>query len=373
MATRRIKDAKDLSTNELIYFKSHAKATFMSDGSTVEDTINNINLLDYIKKNELSLVATTGSFNDLIDAPSIPQAVFETTVANWGFTKNTGTYSKPTGGIPKSDLHTSIQDSLSKADTALQSETYKGTVTGVKINGSTKTQSNGIVDLGTVITSHQSLSGKQDLLVSGTNIKTINGQSILGNGNLVISGGASSGSSDSSPAYPEINHGTTNTTFTLNSNTFYIWDEVVSLTLSLNDPISGITNEYIFQFSSGETAPSLTLPAYVKWVNDEIPVFDSNKVYQISILNNFASCLQFPRVIIKTLELFNGNYKVASIQYEDGMTWRQFVTSSYNDGSFTVSGNSVDINNWYSIQCNGSYSIADIIISDKDTYKVYSA
>ena len=72
MATRRIKDAKDLSTNELIYFKSHAKATFMSDGSTVEDTINNINLLDYIKKNELSLVATTGSFNDLIDAPSIP-------------------------------------------------------------------------------------------------------------------------------------------------------------------------------------------------------------------------------------------------------------------------------------------------------------
>ena len=372
MTTRRIKDAKDLSTNELIYFKSHAKATFMSDGSTVEDTINNINLLDYIKKNELSLVATTGSFNDLIDAPSIPQAVSETTVANWGFTKNTGTYSKPTGGIPKSDLHTSIQDSLTKADTALQSETYRGTVTGVKINGSTKTQSNGIVDLGTVITSHQSLSGKQDLLVSGTNIKTINGQSILGNGNLVISGENTSGPSNSSSAYSEINHGTTNTTFTLNSNTFYIWDEVVNLTLSLSDPISGIANEYIFQFSSGETAPSLTLPAYVKWVNDEIPVFDSNKVYQISILNNFASCLQFPRVIIKTLELFDGNYKVASIQYEDGMTWRQFVTSSYNDGSFTVSGNGVDIDNWYSIYCNGSYSIADMIISDKDTYKVYS-
>lgn len=40
MATRKIKDAKDLSTNELIYFKGHAKATYMSDGRTVEDAIN---------------------------------------------------------------------------------------------------------------------------------------------------------------------------------------------------------------------------------------------------------------------------------------------------------------------------------------------
>lgn len=42
MATRKVKDAKDLSTNELIYFKGHAKATFMSDGKSVEDAINNI-------------------------------------------------------------------------------------------------------------------------------------------------------------------------------------------------------------------------------------------------------------------------------------------------------------------------------------------
>lgn len=42
MATRKIKDAKDLTTNELIYFKGHAKATYMSNGMTVEDAINNI-------------------------------------------------------------------------------------------------------------------------------------------------------------------------------------------------------------------------------------------------------------------------------------------------------------------------------------------
>jgi hypothetical protein len=33
--------------------------------------------------------------------------------------------------------------------------------------------------------------GKQDKLVSGTNIKTINGESLLGEGNIVISGGES--------------------------------------------------------------------------------------------------------------------------------------------------------------------------------------
>lgn len=39
---RKIKDAKDLSTNELIYFKGHAKATYMSDGRNVEEAINQI-------------------------------------------------------------------------------------------------------------------------------------------------------------------------------------------------------------------------------------------------------------------------------------------------------------------------------------------
>lgn len=42
MANRKIKDAKDLTTNELVYFRGHAKATYMSNGATVEDAINNI-------------------------------------------------------------------------------------------------------------------------------------------------------------------------------------------------------------------------------------------------------------------------------------------------------------------------------------------
>ena len=41
------------------------------------------------------------------------------------------------------------------------------------------------------------LNGKQDKLVSGTNIKTINGESILGNGNITISGGSGANIDDS--------------------------------------------------------------------------------------------------------------------------------------------------------------------------------
>lgn len=140
-----------------------------------------------------------------------------------------GTYTKPSTGIPKSDLASGVQASLDKADTALQKHqdisgkvdntaagadsllskitnswtatptdnTYfirqdtssknefgrvkfstlwsyikskveslgytknTGTITGIKMNGASKGTS-GVVDLGTVITAHQDISGKQD-------------------------------------------------------------------------------------------------------------------------------------------------------------------------------------------------------------------
>lgn len=104
-----------------------------------------------------------------------------------------------------SDLDT-IRSGAAKGATALQSETYRGTVTGVKVNGSTKNPSNGIVDIGTVITSHQDISGKQDKITdldtirSGASkgatalqehqpLKTINGESIVGSGDIAIEGG----------------------------------------------------------------------------------------------------------------------------------------------------------------------------------------
>ena len=116
--------------------------------------------------------------------PTIPSTVTESTVSGWGFTKNTGTYSKPSGGIPKTDLASAVQTSLGKADTALQSytEQYKGTVTGVKVNGSTKSPSSGTVDIGNVVTSVK-VNGSTYSPSSGVvDLGTISGEGSSGGG-----------------------------------------------------------------------------------------------------------------------------------------------------------------------------------------------
>lgn len=46
----------------------------------------------------------SGNYNDLTNKPTIPDAVTESTVSGWGFTKNTGTYVKPSDGIPAADI-----------------------------------------------------------------------------------------------------------------------------------------------------------------------------------------------------------------------------------------------------------------------------
>lgn len=85
-----------------------------------------IDLTSYAKKNEVP-TKTSQITNDsgfLTSHQDISgkqdKATLEADVAAKGFTKNTGTYSKPAGGIPKSDLAAAVQTSLGKADTALQ-------------------------------------------------------------------------------------------------------------------------------------------------------------------------------------------------------------------------------------------------------------
>lgn len=142
MSIRKIKDAKDLNNNELIYFKSHAKATYMSNGSTVEDAINNIkangggggniDLSDYETKVE--------SQNKLQEAKSYTDTAIANLVDSAPETLNT-----------LNELAVAIQDNEDVVEAL-----------------------------------NQSIGSKQDKLISGTNIKTVNGQSLLGNGDLEI-------------------------------------------------------------------------------------------------------------------------------------------------------------------------------------------
>ena len=118
---------KGLSTNDYTA-AAKAKVDAIPASPKYTDTVYD----DTAVKNRLTAVENeiagigagssfSGSYNDLTDKPAIPEAVTEATVSGWGFTKNTGTYSKPAGGIPKTDLASAVQTSLGKADSALQS------------------------------------------------------------------------------------------------------------------------------------------------------------------------------------------------------------------------------------------------------------
>ena len=179
-----IKDAKIANGVITLGSNTITPLTEHQDITGKQDKITSTNKLDY------SLLSNT---------PTIPSEVTESTVSGWGFTKNSGTYSKPSTGIPKTDLASEVQTSLGKADSALQSYTEtdpvfsasaaagikstditnwngktsnKGTVTSVavKMNNTTKgtVTSSGTIDLGTVITEHQDISGKQDKLTTQT-------------------------------------------------------------------------------------------------------------------------------------------------------------------------------------------------------------
>lgn len=104
-----------------------------------------------------------------------------------------------------------------------------------------------------------------------------------------------------SGAYAEVNHGTSDTTFALTPNTFHVWDEVASLDLSFAEEQAGVANEYLFQFTSGATATTLTLPDSIKWANDVAPTIAENKIYQISVLKGLGSVLEFNNKNISSL------------------------------------------------------------------------
>ena len=179
--------------------------TVITDISGKQDAITNSNKLAASLIEGLATVATTGDYRSLSNTPDIP---VETTVAGWGFTKNTGTVTcvkmnntqlYPSGGII--NLGTVVTDISGKQDVITNSNKlaaslvdglatvattgdYRslsntpdipvestvqgwgftknaGTITSVMMNNQVVATS-GIANLGTVITAHQDISGKED-------------------------------------------------------------------------------------------------------------------------------------------------------------------------------------------------------------------
>ena len=118
---------------------------------------------DITGKPEFAEVATSGSYNDLTNKPTIPDVsnlATKAEIADMETRSHAAATYATKGEIP------SLEGYLTETEA---SETY-----------ATK----------------QEVSSKQDQLVSGTNIKTINGQTLLGEGNIEIQGGISDAPSD---------------------------------------------------------------------------------------------------------------------------------------------------------------------------------
>lgn len=79
----------------------------------------------------------------------------------------------------------------------------------------------------------------------------------------------------------------TSTTKTISPNIYYKWGEVAELNITLGDAANDdIFNEYMIEFISGATPTNLVLPADLKY--EEKLVIESNKIYQIDIINNIV-------------------------------------------------------------------------------------
>lgn len=130
---------------------------------------------------------------------------------------------------------------------------------------------------------------KQDTLVSGETIKTINGESILGSGNITISGGGGASGSAQLPA----NYISSNVAqgCIIPSGKVTIFSipqtEGVTMRLSTVDMESGKDSAWVIRFSIGadntgvyvvESEDNFSL----KWANGIAPTFENGKYYEMS-------------------------------------------------------------------------------------------
>ncbi len=161
-------------------------------------------------------------------------------------------------------------------DSGFTSNTGTVTSVAVKMNNSTKgtVTTSGTIDLGTVITD---ISDKQDTLVSGTNIKTINNNSLLGSGNISISGGQATD--------VQINGTSIVSSNTANIITNSAYNSITNKIATMAD-IGGGDNEtraYRFTCSSVIPGTGRTSNIFVIDINSDIQpntfVYDANAVY----------------------------------------------------------------------------------------------
>ena len=158
----------------------------------------------------------------------------------------------------------------------------------------------------------------QKTLVSGQNIKTINNQSILGDGNIDVQGEDGVGLDDVSSAQDgtvvfTLTNGDKVTIDFNHVHPQYYSKEVEtsqpqggflpdviyklgtltgSVTFSLEAAVTGNANHYFWMFDTGSTAPTITWPAGLTWADGSAPTVAASKHYEVSIMDGIAAYLE---------------------------------------------------------------------------------
>jgi len=237
------------------------------------------------------------------DTP-IPAAVTEQAVSGWGFTKNTGTYSKPSGGIPASDLASGVIPVVPQMATAANMSDWTSgkTVdaaalkTGFQfalqqLDGKASQDQVDAIglhvdDLGIDVQALQN-AGYQTATQVQTAIAAIPDElpavTASDNGkSLVVENGAW-GKGYQAARTPRVAMASTDTTPSLDPNKLYVFPEMATLTPTLATPTDNtIVNEFHFIFESGATPTVLTLPASV--LQPDGFTVEANMHYEVSIL-----------------------------------------------------------------------------------------
>lgn len=119
---------------------------------------------------------------------------------------------------------------------------------------------------------------KQDILVSGTNIKTINGESILGEGDIAT---------DSINTQATVIETTSTTLDAIQPNVVYrVTTIATSLVInSFSDPVIDDTAAvYSVVFNTATSGVSLSVPESVKWANGAVPAIEGQRLYELNFL-----------------------------------------------------------------------------------------
>ena len=184
------------------------------------------------------------------------------------------------------------QDIISDIDTIRNNAAnYKGTVTSIKVNGSSKTPSSGVVDIGNVATS---------VTVNGSSKTPSSGVVDIGNvATSVKVDGVSKTPSNGVVDAGYVNKQlitSTSSTMTLSPNIYYrnTSTSLSTLTITLGSIAnSNIINEYFVEFTTSSSGTTISLPSTIKWANGETPTFEASTTYQISIVNNLGVVTKF--------------------------------------------------------------------------------